>query len=116
MSKLTKTQRGYFAEFAKNDLSNFLFPILAEQGVTMNAEVAEKLMAMINLDEYAEIVGTKFLELVDFKTIKRVDKIMKSDEFIKVMNASYEVSDAVHEERIRILSALLPEEEGQTEE
>lgn len=108
MAKLTKAQREFFYDFAKNDLSNTLFPILHAQGINMTAELAEELMAMVDLDTYTETIGAAFLERVDFTTIKRVDKIMKSDEFNNVIVASQQVSDAVNDERIRILSALIP--------
>lgn len=116
MSKLTKAQREFFGDFAKNDLSNYLFPLLAAQGITMTPELAEKLLSMVNLDEYTEIIGKTFLEQVDFTTIKRVDRLMKSEDFNKVIAASHLVSDEVHEERIRILAALLPDEEEAEEE
>lgn len=116
MAKLTKAQKEFFGDFAKNDLSNHLFPILSAQGIELTPELAEQLLAMLNLDQYTEIVGTAFLERADFATIKRIDKIMKSEDFNKVIVASHQVSDAVHEERIRILAALIPDEEEQTEE
>lgn len=108
MAKLTKAQREFFYEFAKNDLSNALFPILHAQGLNLTAELADELMDMVDLDAYTEIVGAAFLERVDFPTIKRVDKIMKSDEFNNVIVASHQVSDVVNDERIRILTALIP--------
>lgn len=110
MAKLTKAQKEFFTEFARNDLSNTLFPILAGQGVEFTPELANQLMDMIDLDTYTEIVGQAFLERIDFAAIKRVDKIMKSDEFNSVIVASHQVSDAVHEERMRILVALSPVE------
>lgn len=116
MAKLTKAQREFFHQFAKNDLSNYLFPLLHAQGLTMTSEVAEELLSMVNLDEYTEIVGQAFLERADFAAVKRVDKIMKSEEFNTVVNACHQVSDAVEEERIRILAVLIPDEEGATEE
>ncbi|QHZ60007.1 hypothetical protein PJKIFABJ_00052 [Pseudomonas phage PE09] len=109
MAKLTKAQREFFYEFAKNDLSNALFPILHAQGIQMTSELAEELLNMVDLNTYTEIVGSAFLERVDFATIKRVDKIMKSDEFNNVIVASHQVSDAVNDERIRILMAMIPE-------
>lgn len=111
MAKLTKAQKEFFTEFARNDLSNTLFPILAGQGITFTPELAKELLDMVDLDTYTEIVGQAFLERIDFTTIKRVDKIMKSDEFNNVIVASHQVSDAVHEERMRILVALSPVEE-----
>lgn len=115
MSKLTKAQKEFFAEFARNDLSNTLFPVLAAQGLEFTPEVAKELLDMLDLEAYTEIVGKAFLERVDFTTIKRIDKIMKSEEFNKVIVASHQVSDAVHEERLRILVALSPEPEEEAE-
>ena len=109
VTKLTKAQREFFYEFAKNDLGNALFPILDAQGLNLTPELAAELLAMVNLNAYTEIVGKAFLEKVDFATVKRVDKIMKSDEFNQVIFASHLVSEAVHEERIRILLAMIPE-------
>lgn len=116
MAKLTKAQREFFYDFAKNDLSNSLFPILHAQGLTLTPELADELMNMVDLNTYTEIVGAAFLERVDFATIKRVDKIMKSDDFNNVIVASHQVSDAVNDERIRILTALIPTEEDFGEE
>ncbi len=108
MAKLTKAQREFFSEFAKNDLGNALFPILHAQGIQLTPELAEELLNLVDLDAYTEIVGAAFLERVDFTTVKRVDKIMKSDEFNNVIVASQQVADLVYDERIRILSALIP--------
>jgi hypothetical protein len=79
MAKLTKAQREFFYDFAKNDLSNILFPILHAQGLQLTPELAESLLNMVDLDAYTEIVV-----------------------------ASQQVSDAVNDERIRILAALIP--------
>lgn len=108
-TKLTKAQREFFYSFAKNDLSNALFPILDAQGLELTPELANELLEMVDLTAYTDIVGKAFLEKVDFAAIKRVDKIMKSDEFNQVVFASHLVSEAVHEERIRILLAMIPE-------
>lgn len=108
MAKLTKAQREFFYEFAKNDLSNTLFPILHAQGIGLTPELAEELLGMVDLGAYTEVIGAAFLERVDFTTIKRVDKIMKSVEFNNVIIASQQVSDVVNDERIRILAALIP--------
>lgn len=108
MAKLTKAQREFFYDFAKNDLSNVLFPILHAQGLQLTPELAEELLKMVDLDSYTEVIGQAFLERVDFTTIKRVDKVMKSDEFNNVIIASQQVSDAVNDHRIAILSALIP--------
>lgn len=113
---LTKAQKAFFEEFARNDLSNTLFPILDAQGINFTQELANELLDMIDLSTYTEIIGSAFLEHVDFAALKRVDKILRSEEYQKVMDVSQAVSEAVHEERIRILAAMIPTEEGVLEE
>lgn len=90
--------------------------MLAHQGLELTPELADQLLSMVDLDKYTEIVGSEFLARADFTEIKRVDKIMKSDEFNKVIIASQQVSDAVHEERLRILSVLIPDDEEEVAE
>lgn len=113
---LTKAQKAFFEEFARNDLSNTLFPILDAQGINFTQELANELLDMIDLSTYTEIIGAAFLEHVDFAALKRVDKILRSEEYQKVMDVSQAVSDTVHEERIRILAAMIPTEDGVLEE
>lgn len=116
MAKLTKAQREFFYEFARNDISNCLFPILHAQGLEFTAEVANEVLDSINIDPYVELIGAAFLERVDFATIKKVDKIMKSDEFHNVIVASQQVSDVVNDARIAILASLVPDDEEEEAE
>lgn len=116
MAKLTKAQREFFADFARNDIGNALFPILAAQGLQITEEVGNEVLDAIDLTAYVELIGAAFLERADFATIKRVDKIMKGDDFNKVIVASHQVSDLVHEARIAILTSLIPDEEGEAAE
>ena len=109
---LTKAQKAFFQEFARNDLSNTLFPILDAQGINFTPELANDLLDMIDLSTYTEIIGAAFLEHVDFATLKRVDKILRSEEYQKVMAVAEAVSNLVQEERVRILAAMIPTEEG----
>lgn len=109
-NKLNKTQREFFHAFAKNDLSNSLFPILHAQGIEFTPELAEELLSMVDLEAYTQIIAAAFLERVEFAAIKRVDKVMRSEEFTNVMIASHQVGDIVNDERVRILSALIPTE------
>lgn len=114
-TKLPKAQREFFAEFARNDISNCLFPILHAQGLEFTAEVANEVLDQINFDAYIELIAKEFTDRVDFATIKKVDKIMKSDDFHNVIVASQQVSDAVNEARIDILASLVPDEEEAAE-
>lgn len=116
MAKLTKAQREFFTEFARNDIGNALFPILAAQGVQITKEVGDDVLNAIDLSAYVELIGAAFLERADFATIKRVDKIMKSEEFMNIIVASHQVSDLVHDARIAILASLIPDDEDETAE
>lgn len=111
MAKLTKAQREFFSEFARNDLGNALFPILAAQGLQLTKEIGDEVLDAIDLSAYTELVGQSFLERADFATIKKIDKIMKSEDFIKVIVASHQVSDLVNDARIAILASLIPDDE-----
>lgn len=111
MAKLTKAQREFFSEFARNDISNCLFPLLHSQGLEFTEEVANEVLDGINFDPYIELIAESFLARVDFATIKKIDKVMKSEEFQKVIVASHQVSDVVNDARIAILTALVPDED-----
>lgn len=115
MAKLTKAQREFFAEFARNDISNCLFPILHAQGLQFTAEVANEVLDQINFDPYIELIAKEFMDRVDFATIKKIDKVMKSDEFQNVIVASQQVSDVVNDMRIDMLTSLIPDEEEAAE-
>lgn len=113
--KLTKAQREFFTDFARNDIGNCLFPILASQGLEITEEVGKEVLDGIDMSPYVELIGGLFLERADFSTLKKIDKIMKSDEFHSVIVASHQVSDLVHDARIAILTSLIPDEEEQAE-
>lgn len=115
-TKLTKAQKEFFTAFARNDLGNALFPVLESQGLEFTVEKAEELLDLINLDDYIQTIGTAFLERTDFATLKRVDKILKSKDFIDVLVASHQVSDLINEDRLKILVAMLPEDIDGAEE
>jgi hemerythrin superfamily protein len=112
VKRLTKAQREFFTEFAKNSVGNALFPILHAQGFEFTPELAKKLIDMQELTEFTELVGQAFLQRVDFNAIKRVDKIMKSDEFQDVIVASQQVNDVVNDQLIDILTKLIPTDES----
>ena len=112
---LPKAQREFFAEFARNDISNSLFPLLHAQGLEFTAEVANEILDQIDFAPYIELIAKEFTDRVDFATIRKIDKIMKSDDFQKVIVASHQVSDLVHDARLDILVSLVPDEEEAAE-
>lgn len=107
--KLTKAQREFFGAFAHNAVENVLIPLLELQGVELNEEQAKAVMAQIDLKDLTQAIGEGFLERVDFKTITKVDRFMKSDDFVKVISASTDVNAAVEAELVQIIAPMLPE-------
>lgn len=109
--KLTKAQREFFGAFATNAVQNILIPLLELKGVELNAEQAEAVMKTIDLKDLTQAIGEGFLGHVDFKTIIKVDRFMKSEEFVKVIAASTAVNHAVESELVQIIAPLLPSDE-----
>lgn len=107
--KLTKAQREFFGAFAHNAVENILIPLLELQGVELDADQAAAVMSHIDLKDLTQAIGEGFLERVDFKTITKVDRFMKSDEFVKVISASTDVNAAVEAELVQIIAPMLPE-------
>ena len=107
--KLTKAQREFFGAFAHNAVENILIPLLELQGVELDTDQAAAVMSHIDLKDLTQAIGEGFLERVDFKTITKVDRFMKSDDFVKVISASTDVNAAVEAELVQIIAPVLPE-------
>lgn len=109
--KLTKAQREFFGAFAHNAVENVLIPLLELKGVELNAEQAKAVMAQIDLKDLTQAIGEGFLSQIDFKTITKVDRFMKSEDFVNVITASTMVNAAVESELVQIIAPLLPSDE-----
>ena len=108
--KLTKAQREFFGKFASNAVENILGPVLEFKGVEItDAQVAE-VVKTLDLTELTNAIGRAFIERVDFKTIVKVDKFMKGEEFTNVVLASSEVNALVQSELVQIVAPLIPQE------
>lgn len=108
MSKLTKAQQGFYAQFARQAVENILRPVLEFRGVEINDEQFAAVVDTIDLTDLTTQIGTSFNERVDFATMKRVDKFIRSDDYIKVMTALNEVNALVQSTLIEVVAPLIP--------
>lgn len=106
--KLTKAQREFFGTFASNAVENILAPVLEFKGVEITAEQVVEVVKTLDLTELTNAIGRAFLARVDFKTIVKVDKFMKGEEFTSVVLASSEVNALVQSELVQIVAPLIP--------
>lgn len=108
--KLNKAQREFFGTFAANAVENILGPVLEFKGVEITAEQVAEVVKTLDLTELTNAIGRAFIERVDFKTIVKVDKFMKGEEFTNVVLASSEVNALVQSELVQIVAPLIPQD------
>lgn len=114
--KLTKAQKEFFGNFATNAVENILGPVLEFKGVEITAEQVTEVVKTLDLTELTNAIGRAFIDRVDFKTIVKVDKFMKSEEFTNVVLASSEVNGLVQSELVQIVAPLIPSDEAEAVE
>jgi len=110
--KLNKAQREFFGSFASNAVENILGPVLEFKGVDITAEQVTEVVKTLDLTELTNAIGRAFIDRVDFKTIVKVDKFMKGEEFTSVVMASSEVNAMVQGELVQIIAPLIPSDES----
>lgn len=110
-AKLNKAQKEFFGKFAANAVENILGPVLEFKGVDITAEQVSEVVKTLDLTELTNAIGRSFMDRVDFKTIVKVDKFMKGEEFINVVLASSEVNALVQSELVQIVAPLIPQDE-----
>jgi hypothetical protein len=106
--KLTKAQKEFFGAFAFNAVTGLL---VAVHEMNDSAAEVEDLVGKVqdtDLTELTQIIGQKFLERVDFATLKKVDKFLKSEDAVSVVVASTEVSNSINDQLIELVASLLP--------
>lgn len=113
--KLTKAQKEFFGAFASNAVENILGPVLEFKGVEISNDQLMEVVKTLDLTELTQAIGQAFLDRVDFKTILKVDKFMKSDEFSSVVMASSEVNGLVQGELIQVVAPLIPQDEDEAQ-
>lgn len=116
MQKLTKTQKEFFTEFSRQSVSEVLVPVLAqhEQLSEVPYDLIRSMVETLDLSELSDAVGKEFLARVDFKTLKKVDTFVRSDDFQKVALAGAEVNYAVHELLIGVIRPLIEQLDSET--
>lgn len=108
MAKLPKAQREFFETFARVGVSNLLGPALSYRGIEISEEQVGNVVDTLKLDSLTEAIAKEFTDRVDFKTIKKVDAFMKSEEFRIVVEASTEVNRAINDLLVSIVAPLIP--------
>lgn len=106
--KLTKAQREFFGAFAFNAVTGLL--VAVHEMNDSDAEV-EDLVGKVqdtDLTALTQLIGAEFLSRVDFATLKKVDKFLKSEDAVSVVVASTEVSNSINDKLIEIVSTLIP--------
>lgn len=114
--KLNKAQREFFGAFSRNAVSNILGPVLAYKGVEITDEQLAGVVDTIDMSTLTQAIAEAFMERVDFKTLVKVDRFMKGDEFMSVVAASSEVNAAVQSELVQIIAPMIPTDEVEIEE
>lgn len=108
MSKLTKAQKEFYGVVARQAVHNILRPILEFRGVEIDDEGFDKVVDTIDLSDLTNQIGLAFNERVEFTTMKRVDKFLKSEDYIQVMTAFGEVNALVQAALIETVAPLIP--------
>lgn len=106
--KLTKAQKEFFGAFAFNAVTGLLVAVHEMNGSETPQEELVGQVQDSDLSKLTQLIGQKFLERVDFKTLVKVDKFLKSEEAISVVVASTEVSNSINQELIEIVATLIP--------
>jgi hypothetical protein len=111
--KLTKAQKEFFGAFAFNAVTGLL---VAVHEMNNSDTAVEELVGKVqdtDLTALTQLIGEKFLERVDFATLKKVDKFLKSEDAVNVVVASTEVSNSINDVLIKIVSTLIPSGEAE---
>lgn len=106
--KLTKAQKEFFGAFAFNAVTGLLVAVHEMNDSDAETEDLVGLVQDTDLTALTQLIGEKFLERVDFATLKKVDKFLKSEDAVSVVVASTEVSNGINEQLIEIVSKLIP--------
>lgn len=109
MAKATKAQRDFFDTFSKNVLVNSLLIKLESEGTTLPQETVQQIIAVIDASDVSvlsQALGDKMLELVDFKTLVKVEKFLNSPEAKQALAAAQQVGAMVQDEVYAVLGEI----------
>lgn len=105
--KLTKVQKEFFQGFAFNAVSTLLVGVHDLNGSDTPVDEIIAQVQDTDLTGLVQEIGEQFLARVPFKTLQKVDKFLKSDESVSVVVASTEVSNAVNDSILEIITKLV---------
>lgn len=106
--KLNKAQKEFFGAFAFNAVTGLLVAVHEMNGSDAEVEDLVGKVQDTDLTDLTQLIGQKFLERVDFATLKKVDKFLKSEDAVSVVVASTEVSNSINDVLVQIVSTLIP--------
>jgi hypothetical protein len=113
MKKLSKQQKEFFQSFVRETIVGIVSQISGEETAGRLPAVADIILkeslAVGNLDHIVDAFATAMLDKVDFKTLKKVDAFMKSEDYVKVMMATHNVVFAEYREDFMNLVAAVSE-------
>lgn len=97
-TKLTKVQRAFFEEFTKNSIKNLLLSQALPQYAEDVALAIDDVLADADVSVLSGAIADGFLAQIEFKTLQKVDKFMKSPEYVQANEAASAVLATVQEE------------------
>lgn len=119
MAKATKAQRDFFDKFSRNIVVNTLLIQLEKEGTVCPPETVQKIVAVVeqaDVSLLSQAVGDKLLELVDFKTLQKVERFLTSEEAKRAMTAAQTVGAVVQDEIYAVLGEIFKEDPVTLEE
>lgn len=113
MKKLSKQQKEFFQSFVRETIVGIVSQISGEETAGRLPAVADIILkeslAVGNLDHIVDATATAMLDKVDFKTLKKVDAFVRSEDYVKVMMATHSVVFADYREDFMNLVAAVSE-------
>lgn len=94
-NKISKVQKEFFGKLLEDTVVTIVAQIAQdeykEQLPAVAGVILKQSFAEGKLDQAVSAIAEAMLTKVDFKTLKKVDTFMKSDDFVKVIQATHEV-------------------------
>lgn len=107
-TKLTAAQKEFFQGFVDNMVRSVIQAVLEVGEREMPEDKLDALISSLDTKTLRDAAGLEFLKRCSFAELKRVDRLMKSEEFAKVITASAEVGQAVQVELLAVIGPLIP--------
>lgn len=106
MTTLTKAQKEFFTKFTKTAIQNLLISQTKPEYTAQVLEASAAVLEVADLTTLRDAIAEGFMALVDFKTLSKVDKFLRSEEYVKTNQAANEVISAVETELGEMLHSV----------